>query len=390
MIHKTRIVLTGGGSGGHTYPLLAVAEALQKISNEKALVVELYYLGSRDQWSDALAMRDIKIKTIVAGKIRRYFSFRNFFDIPLIFLGIFQALWKLFWLMPDVIFSKGGTGAFPVVFAGWFYRIPVVIHESDATPGLTNLASSFFAKRIVLNFESAERYFKQEKTTVSGNPVRSDLLRDLTTPERAKQEFNFDSQKPLLLILGGSQGAQRINEFIVVLLKDLIPMTQVLHQTGIANFLEIKKLTQAAMFEVPLAKELQNRYEVSPYFEKNMSLALAAADLVVSRAGAGTIFELAAFGKPAILIPLRESANDHQRKNAYEFAKAGAAVVIEEPNLLPEIFLGQVRELLGDPAKLAQMAAASQKFFSAHGGSASGGKPGAAEAIAEEILKLVR
>ena len=182
-----------------------------------------------------------------------------------------------------------------------------------------------------------------------------------------------------MLILGGSLGSQRINEFILPLLKELLHDTQVLHQTGFANYEEVKKLSQAALLDVSAGEELRTRYQAFPYLERDMRVALAAADLVVTRAGASNIFEIAAYGKPAILIPLLESANDHQRVNAYEFSKTGAAIVIEEPNLLPGIFLSQVKELLGNQNALRSMAKASLGFF----------RSNAAELISQEILKLV-
>ena len=216
-------------------------------------------------------------------------------DIPKFFIGFFQALAKLYVIMPDVIFSKGGTGAFPVVLAGWFYRIPVVIHDSDAKPGLTNLASSFFAKRIFISFDAAAKYFNPNITSRSGVPVRAALFANPTTKELAKETLGFDPGKPLLLVLGGSQGSERINNFILENLAPILKETQILHQTGAANFAEVKRLSEAALLEAPFA----NRYEAVAYLDdKNLSLALTATDLAVARAGSSTLFELAAFGVP--------------------------------------------------------------------------------------------
>src|SRR3989344_1811438 len=379
MRRTKRILLTGGGSGVHVYPLVAVAEALRPLAEAQQASVDLYYLGPDDQYRQILDKAGIRTYGLAAGKIRRYVSLANFLDIPKFFIGLIQAFAKVFWIMPDAIFSKGGTGAFAVVFAGWFYRIPVVIHESDTVPGLTNLASSRFAKRIAVGFEIALQYFNPRKAVWTGNPVRSDLLKNQMNPGDAKHALHFDAETPLLLILGGSLGSQRINEFILPLLKELLHDTQVLHQTGFANYEEVKKLSQAALLDVSAGEELRTRYQAFPYLERDMRVALAAADLVVTRAGASNIFEIAAYGKPAILIPLLESANDHQRVNAYEFSKTGAAIVIEEPNLLPGIFLSQVKELLGNQNALRSMAKASLGFF----------RSNAAELISQEILKLV-
>lgn len=376
-----RILLTGGGSGGHVYPLLAVVEALREIVKERRLDLEMNYLGPRDTYAELLRGVDVRIRAIPAGKIRRYLSAMTLVDIPKFFVGLISALFHVFFMMPDVIFSKGGTGALPVVLAGWFYRIPIMIHESDASPGLTNLLSSYFASRIAVSFERSVKYFNSKKTAWIGTPIRQDLLID--RPPRtyeAKEALGFNPGEPLTLILGGSQGSDRINNFILSNLGSLIKETQILHQTGKANYAEVEKLSRAALIDVPLRDAKKSRYQPVPYFEDNLKTAFAAADLVIARAGSGTISEIAAFGKPAILIPLRGAANDHQRINAYEFSKTGGGIVIEEDNLLPAIFLKQVQNVLKDRNALDKMGLASSKFF----------KPQAAEIIAQELLRLAQ
>lgn len=379
MERKTiKILFTGGGSGGHVYPLLAVAEELQGLANERKINLEFCYLGPKDEYSEILTANGFQVKNIVSGKLRRYFSLLNLLDIPKFFIGLVGAFWKVFWLMPEAIFSKGGTGALPVVLAGWFYRIPIIIHESDATPGLTNLISSRFATRIAVSFESALKYFNPKRTAWIGAPMRRELLADRPDKKLAKEDLGFDGNEPLTLIIGGSQGSERINEFILANLTALVKETQILHQTGRANYMEAEKLSRAAMTNVPLKTAAKSRYKATPYLDKDLKSALTAADLVVARAGSGTISEIAAFAKPAVLIPLRESANDHQKINAYEFAKTGAAVVIEETNLLAGIFINQIKSILQNSELLNKMSLASGKFF----------KPGATEVIAEELLRI--
>jgi UDP-N-acetylglucosamine--N-acetylmuramyl-(pentapeptide) pyrophosphoryl-undecaprenol N-acetylglucosamine transferase len=377
-LRKFRIVLTGGGSGGHIYPLMAVVEELERLAIDEKLAMDFYYYGPKDDYSDTLRSSDIKIVPIISGKIRRYFSIKNILDFPKFFIGFFQALWKLLILMPDVIFSKGGTGALAIILAGWIYRIPIVIHESDSSPGLTNLVSSPFAKRIAVSFERAIKYFNPAKTAWLGAPVRRDFIKNRPTQKLAKEEMVFVANEPLVLVLGGSQGSQPINEFIIRNLVDLIKDTQVLHQTGQANYGDVQKLARVVLIETPLNTEIKSRYQAVPYFDKNLKTAMTAADLIIARAGSGTIFEIAAMTKPSILIPLAESANDHQRANAYEFAKTGSAVVIEQENLLPGIFLNQVREILNNKPLQEKMGAAANEFF----------KPQAAEIIAREIIKI--
>jgi len=364
-----KIVLTGGGSGGHVYPLIAVVEAIRKMAIYEKRIIELHYLGPKDEWSERLKNFGVKIHPIVGAKLRRYFSPLNFFDFFKFFIGFLAALGKLLFLMPNVIFSKGGTGGLAVALAGWFYRIPIVIHESDAIPGATNSASARFASKICVSFEAALAQFNPKKTILTGNPIRSELLENLMMQRDAKEHLGFNSEEPLTLILGGSQGSERLNNFILLSLESILKETQVLHQTGKNNYEEIKRLSQ--IFN-------KSRYKALPYLEKELKAALTAADLMISRAGSGVIFEAAAFGKPMILIPLKGSANDHQRANAYEVSKTGAAVVIEEQNLLPAIFMKELENILKTPGKAEKMGQASRKFF----------KPDAAEEIAKEILKL--
>jgi len=246
-----RVVLTGGGSGGHIYPLLSIAESLRERALKMQFQLSLTYLGPNDAYAGTFKTAGIDVSFVAAGKIRRYLSFQNIIDIPKFFVGFFQALAKLYMIMPDVVFSKGGTGAFPVVLAGWFYRIPVVIHDSDAKPGLTNIASSFFAKKIFVSFDAAMKYFNPNITTRTGVPVRKALFANPTTKEFAKETLGFDPAKPLLLVLGGSQGAERINNFILANFAAILKEVQVFHQVGSANFTEVKRLSEAALLGAP-------------------------------------------------------------------------------------------------------------------------------------------
>ena len=368
------MVFTGGGSGGHVYPLIAVAEALEGRLKTMQAPYEFFYVGPRDQYAGLLAQKGMTLRPIMAGKVRRYLSLENILDIPKFVIGFVQALWQLYVIMPDAVFSKGGTGAFGVVVAAWFYRIPVLIHESDAEPGLNNLLSSRFSTEVFVSFARAAKYFNPSITKVVGSPLRTELSALRTTKELAKENLGFDPAKPLALVAGGSQGSTRINDFILANLPQIVSRTQVLHQTGQANFTDVEKLSRAAL----LGAGTENRYQATPYLTDTMAMAMTAADLVISRSGS-SVFELAAFGLPAILIPLAESANGHQLIDAEEFAATGAAVVIEEENLLPGIFFGQLDRILSDGALRARMSAASSKFFI----------PGAADAIAGDVIAVV-
>jgi UDP-N-acetylglucosamine--N-acetylmuramyl-(pentapeptide) pyrophosphoryl-undecaprenol N-acetylglucosamine transferase len=380
MAKKIKILFTGGGSGGHVYPLIAVYEELILKTKELNIEAEYFYMGPNDKWAEDIKKRGIKTFYILSGKLRRYFSLLNFLDFFKIFLSIFEALFKVFFIMPDVVFSKGGVGALPVIFAAWFYRIPIIIHESDAKPGLTNLTSSLFAKKIAISFENSKNYFNPQKIILTGNPIRNELLNQKVDQKLAKQNLGFNPELPLLFVIGGSQGAQIINDIILEALKELLPLTQILHQTGENNLVEVEKLSRAAILEIPVEVEAKSRYQPIGFLDVNqMALTLSAADLIVSRAGAGLIFEIAAFGKPSIIIPITNSANNHQRLNAYAYKQSGAAVVIEENNLLKELFLHEIKLILNNKEEYEKMSKAALNFS----------KKEAAQTLALEILKLI-
>ncbi len=359
-----RILLTGGGTGGHIFPLIAVADEIKKLERQK---VQLFYIGPKHPLNEAFKLRNIKVRPILSSKWRRYFDLRNFLDVPKFFLSFVQALYWLYFIMPDLVFSKGGPGALAVILAAKFYFIPVLIHDSDSIPGLTNRLSAHFAEKIFIAFTAAEKYFSPNKIELVGNPIRTELfLNRPPSKEVAKAKLNFNPDKPLILFLTGSQGARRINSFVFDNLEELLKLGQVLHQVGEKN------ITEAA----GLRKE---GYKFKGFFNsEELKLALVAADVVISRAGGGAIFEIAAFHKPSILIPLPEAASDHQRLNAYEYARTGAAVVIEENNLSWGIIKIELEKILNNPKIMKEASQAARNFA----------KPEAAETIAKEILKI--
>ncbi len=372
---RKRILFTGGVTGGHIAPLLAVADEIKKMNFTD---VELYYIGPKTPLSLEFLNRDIPVYRIAGSKLRRYFSLANFVDVPKFIWSVFQSLFRLYFLMPDAVFSKGGPGAFAVVLAARFYIIPVVIQESDTIPGLTNRLSARFAKRIGVAFESAAKYFSNKKVFVCGNPIRADLLQGLVTSEAAKSNLKFQKEPGLIFVYSGSQGAVRINRFILDNLEILLERYQIFHQVGGKNLEEAKSSSQQILKDLP--GDIRERYQVEGFldFEK-LKTAFNAADIVISRAGSSSIFEIAAFGKPAILVPIpTEVVGDHQIMNAYEYAKTGAAVVIEEANLKPAIVSIQIADILKDKERIAKMSAAARQFA----------KPEAAAIIVQEIIKL--
>lgn len=371
---QIRILLTGGGTGGHMYPLLAVADYLRKIGESS---VEIAYAGSNKGFEREFEDRYLRTYPIMSSKLRRYADIGNVFDVPKFFISVIQALAALWSYMPDAVFSKGGPGALPVVLAARFYRIPVMIHESDAVPGLTNRLSSKYASKIAITFKEAARFFPHRNLILSGIPLRKELMENWVERGGAVRYFGFDENLPTLLVLGGSQGAQAINNFVIDNLLDLIQEIQLIHQTGPANINEIGKQTELILRNVP--DDLKKRYAPKPYLSaQDMRVALSAADIVLSRAGASALSEIALFGKPAILIPLRNAANDHQRANAYAYAQSGAARIVEENNLGPHLLVNETKKILGNPQAIAAMQEAARKFVDKN----------ATETVAKELLAL--
>ncbi|MFH1820389.1 MAG: undecaprenyldiphospho-muramoylpentapeptide beta-N-acetylglucosaminyltransferase [Candidatus Nealsonbacteria bacterium] len=354
-----KIVFTGGGTAGHVFPIIALTRELKRMG----FGAQLFYLGPKDEFSSLfLSQEDIEIKWVLAGKLRRYFNFKSFFQnlFDLFFkmpLGFFQSFFYVFTLTPDIIVSKGGYGSIPPVLAGWILQVPVLLHESDVTPGLANKIVSKFAANIFVSFPvSLTEYFPEEKMISIGNPIRKEITKGLA--QEAKALFKLDSTKPLLLVLGGSQGAQRINNLILEILPQLLDLFELIHQTGKENLKQVK-----AEAKVMISKELEKYYHPIAFLsEINLKHAFRVANLVISRAGSGSIFEIAACEKPSILIPLSISAQNHQIKNAYAYSNFGAAVVMEEANLSPRFFLEKLKRLFSEPETLKKMAQKAKEF----------------------------
>ena len=328
-------------------------------------------ISSDNKFIDAI-IKETRIphKIIVTGKLRRYGSIQNFIDIFKIPIGFIQSLYYVFFYMPDVIFSKGGSVSLPVVLTGWIFRIPVIIHESDAAAGLSNKIMSKLAKKIAVSFKEAEKYFSSKKIIFTGNPIRKLITRGDT--EKGKKKFSLKEDKPVILIMGGSQGSRNINNLILEILPDLLKKYQLLHQCGMNNYEEIKEKIEG----ISIAN-LED-YHLFPFFEESVADAYAVADLVVSRAGANTIAEIMAVGKPSVLIPLSTAASDHQTKNAFVTAKTGAAVLLGENNLTAHLLLNDINNLFNNHLKMMEMSRAARQQA----------RPLASRKIAEEIIKL--
>ncbi|MDO8529466.1 MAG: UDP-N-acetylglucosamine--N-acetylmuramyl-(pentapeptide) pyrophosphoryl-undecaprenol N-acetylglucosamine transferase [bacterium] len=269
-------------------------------------------------------------------------------------------------------FSKGGYVSVPVVIAAWVYRIPILIHESDAVPGTANKILGKFCNRVAVSYPSTLDYFEASKTAVLGIPVRNGINQG--SREEAGKTFDFTESKPTVLVLGGSQGSGVINEAVIRILPELIKRAQVIHQTGENNFKEVVHLAG----EQGIKAGREGYYAVGFLDFEMLKQAFAIADLVISRAGANFIAEIAANGKPSILIPLDNSAQDHQRMNAYEIAKFGGALVLEEANLGENIFMEKIEKILFNEELKKNMSEKIRAFY----------HPKAAENIAQGLIEL--
>lgn len=355
-----KILFTGGGTAGHIFPIVAVIREMKR--NYPYAGLEFFYLGPKDKFAKDLFLKEgVEVKTILAGKVRRYFSFQNVIDMFKLPIGIFQAFYHIFIISPDLIFSKGGYGSIATSISGRILMVPIFLHESDISPGLANRIVGQFALEIFVSFSVKKtEYFPAKKMLSVGNPVRREILNG--SKEGAKKLFNITGEKPVILILGGSQGAQRINDKILSILPNILKDYEIIHQTGRKNFEQVRKEA-----EVVITGDSKKYYHPSPFLnETEIANAYSVADLIISRAGAGTIFEIAFMGKPSILVPLPESAQDHQVKNAYAYAENGAALVIEEANLSPHFVLERIRNLFSQPGRLKQMAERAKEFSRPH------------------------
>ncbi len=316
------ILFTGGGSAGHVTPNIAIIQAFQRSG------WKVHYAGSKHGIENDIIKRlGVDYYSIATGKLRRYFSWRTFVEPFAVLLGIYQAV-RLCWkLKPDVIFSKGGFVAFPIVFGGWLNRIPVVIHESDLTPGLANRLSFPFASKVFVSFDDSQRNVPAKKILVTGNPIRESLLQG--KKERGLALCRFNDKDPVLLIVGGGLGALRINQTVRAILPQLLETFQVAHVCGKGK--------------VDSAVPDNDRYRQFEYIDEELADLFACSDLVLSRAGSNSLYELLRLQKPHLVIPLsRRASRGDQIINANFFARLGLTKVLYEENLTPDTLLQSI------------------------------------------------
>jgi UDP-N-acetylglucosamine--N-acetylmuramyl-(pentapeptide) pyrophosphoryl-undecaprenol N-acetylglucosamine transferase len=322
-----RIILTGGGSAGHVTPNLALIPELRREG------WDISYIGTAEGIErELITPTGIQYYTIAAGKLRRYRDLKNLTDPFRVLKGIGQAFRIIKRLRPNVVFSKGGFVAVPVVVGAWLNRVPVVAHESDLTPGLANKLSFPFVTKICATFPETVAYLPRRKGVLTGSPIRPELLRG--NAQDGLKETGFAGAKPVLLAIGGSLGAAHINEALREALPDLQAEFDIIHICGKG------KIEQSL-----IARPGYRQYE---YVRAELADLLAAADLVVSRAGANFLFELLALKKPTLLIPLpKGSSRGDQILNAASFQKQGFSMVLPDEALTAASLTEAVAELYG-------------------------------------------
>jgi UDP-N-acetylglucosamine--N-acetylmuramyl-(pentapeptide) pyrophosphoryl-undecaprenol N-acetylglucosamine transferase len=370
-----KILFTGGFTGGHFYPLIAVAEAVRERCKERKIIPpNLYYMAPNKYNARALFDNEMEFIQVPAGKVRRYFSVLNVTDIFKTAIGCVMAIFKMYSLFPDVVFAKGGFASFPALFAAKLLRIPVIIHESDSKPGRVSAWAGRFASRIAVSYPGAAHYFTKhpDRVALTGNPIRKEILIPLTNG--AHEFLNLEEGTPVILILGGSQGSQNINDVIIQALPELLNRYQIIHQTGKSNLEEIVSTSKVIL------KDHLYGYRYHPFDYLNelaMRMSAGVADIIVSRAGS-TIFEIAAWGIPSIIIPLPNSVSHDQTANAFAYAESGAASAIEENNLTSHILIEEIDRIHNSPRIKETMKAQAKAFA----------RTDSADVIADAILNM--
>jgi len=380
MSQPLKIIVTGGGTGGHVSPAVAVITKLRERSASEGWPLDLLYIGSvAGVERRTITEMGLPYVAIQTGKLRRYLSPRTPVDLlvklPAGFAQAFRAVRRY---KPNVIFSTGGYVCVPTVLAGSMLRVPSLTHEQTALVGLANRIAGRFATRVAISFPQSARFFHPGKTILTGNPMRPSIVNG--DARRAVSLFGFDPSVPMIYVTGGAQGSHAINMAMRAALPNLLEFCQVIHQCGEGpdgTGDDLRALQEARR---GLPSHQQARYVVQAYIDEELGDIYALAALVVGRAGAGTVNELANLGKPSMLIPLPGAAGGEQEANARALEKDGGAVVLLESSLTPASLTDMVRSLVTEPHKLEQMSQGARKLSTA----------GAADAIVEELLRLAR
>jgi UDP-N-acetylglucosamine--N-acetylmuramyl-(pentapeptide) pyrophosphoryl-undecaprenol N-acetylglucosamine transferase len=374
VVMRIRVLVSGGGTGGHIYPALAVAAQLQK-----EYQAEILYLGSDDGLETELApMAGFPFAIIKAGKLQRYMSWKTITGVARVPVGMAQAIGIVRKFRPHAVFTSGGYVAVPAGLAARLNGVPFLMHQEDVSPNLSNRLIAPLATGISVAFADSLAYFPQGKTLQLGNPVREAILdARQVSPQEARRSLGFEADVPLLLVTGGSQGARHLNQVVAHALPGLLTHCQILQISGKKLFDETRELAEQTTAN--LDDQVRQRYRLVPYMDAEMPMALQAAELVLCRSGAATLSELAVLSKPSILVPLPPAlGGSPQEVNADMFGHRQAAQVIRDDDLKPEILLDCVMPVLSSNALQTTMARAAGELA----------KPNATREIASHIMTL--
>ena len=377
-LHELRMIVTGGGTGGHTYAALTTVTTLQQRLAETGTAPQLLWVGVATGLEATIAARNnIPFQAITTGKLRRSPNprelARNVADAFRIPLGIVQAALAVARTRPAVVLSTGGYVSVPIGLASWMFRVPYLLHEQTLILGLANRILARFATRILLSHDSSLAHVPpraRNRAVVTGNPIRPAMLNG--DPAKGLAAYGLDPAVPLVLVTGGATGAQQVNRMLAGALPDLLQRCQIVHQCGSLNHADMQQIARG------LAPQLAHRYHVVDFIHDELPDLLAAAAIVVARSGAGTVAELTALGKACILIPYPQSAGDEQRITARHLAEHGAAVMLDGAQATPEQLRDAITTLLADPGRRAALANAA----STHG------RPDAANHVVAEVLAV--
>ncbi|MEN9881050.1 MAG: hypothetical protein RLZZ308_233 [Candidatus Parcubacteria bacterium] len=362
-----KIVLTGAG-GGHFYPLIAVAERVRKEAFIQKLIQPTFYFFSDASYDEeALYSIDATFVQIPAGKLRVYPSLETLTDIIKTAYGCVIAIAKLYAIYPDVVFAKGGYASFPTLFAARILSIPVIVHESDTVPGRVTKWAGKFATRVALSYPQVASLYPSDRVALTGQPIRDSLL-----PEEGYTRTYPHQKRPVILVLGGSQGAQTLNNAIISILPTLLNSFDVVHQTGALNLDQVKELTS----KILIGHEFKEHYFADGFIDT--ALFYPKVDMVITRAGS-SMFEMVEWRLPMLVIPIPETISRDQRTNAYTMASYGVATVLEENNLGPNILLSTISRVLDDQTEYMNMVYKAEAMYTSREG---------ATTIARELMRI--
>ncbi|MDR7870082.1 MAG: undecaprenyldiphospho-muramoylpentapeptide beta-N-acetylglucosaminyltransferase [Tissierellaceae bacterium] len=348
-----RYIISGGGTGGHIYPALAIAKEIKYFDKN----AEILYIGTKDSLESELVPKEgIEFKAIRVKGLPRKLNKNSFIALKELLIGLNQSQDIIRQFKPDIVIGTGGYVCGPIVYKAAKNNIPTLIHEQNAFPGITNKILSRYVDKVATTFDEAAKYFKfPDRVVNTGNPIRREIFNK--DKELSYKVLNMESKKPLVLSFGGSGGQKKLNDAILDILlnnkwsNDL----QLIHITG-------KRLFDSFMKEIKDSNIVLNKnIRILPYLYE-MPEALNIADLLISSSGAITLAETSAIGLPSILIPKGYTAENHQEYNARAFEKSGASIVILEKDLNGEVLVNTINDLMNDKLKLKNMSINSKKL----------------------------